>query len=102
MFTCLKAYLDMTDDVEEYFYELEHPRAAAEKSFLGSMQFSNLEKAEQLLSGADPVNVNCAYPGGLTALHMAALNNDAVGIQFLLRFVYSCYFWFLLQVSMPS
>lgn len=78
--------MDMTDDVEDYLYNQENPKEADEQDFLGSMAFSNHEAAEDLLSGPDPVDVNCTYtPGGLTALHMCAINNDVAGIHFLLR-----------------
>jgi len=54
----------MTDEIEDYMYDLDHPREAAERRFLDAVCFNNLEIAQQLLSGDDPVDISCVYPGG--------------------------------------
>ena len=58
-------------------------------SLMSQMEFSD---AELFLKGEDPdaggkLNPNVCYDsGGVTALHMAALNDDMEGIQLLLKY----------------
>ena len=61
-------------------------------NFLTSMAFMNFSKAEPLLKGEDPdgkgkVDPNACYPRSrVTAMHMAAGNDDVEGVRLLLKY----------------
>ncbi|KAH7919733.1 ankyrin [Leucogyrophana mollusca] len=76
---------DLGETIDEEIFMDANPQEQHNQAFLSMMAFSNHEDAETMLNehGAD---VNCTYPtGGQTAMHMAALNDDLEGVQFLLR-----------------
>ncbi|KAI4146590.1 MAG: hypothetical protein L6R39_003402 [Caloplaca ligustica] len=84
--------IDLGDDIEEQAFLEANPDIARRQTFLSLMSQMEFEEAEKFLNGEDgmghgPLSPNVTYEfGGQTAMHMAAYNNDAEGVQLLLRY----------------
>ncbi|EGN99862.1 hypothetical protein SERLA73DRAFT_180111 [Serpula lacrymans var. lacrymans S7.3] len=77
--------MDLGEEIDEELYLDAHPEERYKIAFLGFMAQSDFDEAGLVLR-EHGVDVNSAYvPGGQTAMHMAALNDDVEGIQFLLQ-----------------
>ncbi|KAJ8516496.1 hypothetical protein ONZ45_g6196 [Pleurotus djamor] len=83
---------DFGQEIDEQLYYKENPEAEREMTFLSLMAQGDLDDAEKFLKGEDPgatkkMDPNVCYEsGGMTAMHMAALNDDVEGVQLLLRY----------------
>jgi len=70
---------------EEAFYDA-HPQLKRTRAFLGLMAQREFDAAGELIHGVEGVSVDCRLSaGGQTALHMAALNDDAEACMLLLE-----------------
>ena len=85
--------MDLGRDIDEHAYLEANPEVRRVQAFLSLMSQMEFEEAEKFLKGEDELgngrklDPNVTYEtGGTTAMHMAALNDDAEGVRLLLRY----------------
>ncbi|KAJ7447263.1 hypothetical protein FB451DRAFT_1290863 [Mycena latifolia] len=77
-----QCYTDLTKDVEDRLLAV---RLARQQIFIDMIAYRNFQVAISLLTGPEAVDVNGRTPiGGFNPLHFFAINNDVLGIDFLL------------------
>ncbi|KAF2175157.1 ankyrin [Zopfia rhizophila CBS 207.26] len=83
---------DFGDEIDRHLFYKANPEAEREMTFLSLMSQMDFSDAELFLKGEDPdangkMDPNVCYSSGrMTAMHMAALNDDVEGIQLLLKY----------------
>ncbi|CED85430.1 Zinc finger, RING/FYVE/PHD-type [Phaffia rhodozyma] len=86
----LTSNFDLGEEIRSEIAFDSNPHLRRTEAFLSLMSQDDLETAEEMLrgeDGAEPVDPNSTYEeGGLTALHVAAYNNNVRAIELLLRY----------------
>ena len=84
---------DMGDEIDEEAFLKANPEIRRKQTFLSLMSQMDFEDAELFLKGEDEgsngvkLSPDVTYStGNMTAMHMAALNDDVKGIELLLRY----------------
>lgn len=84
---------DLNREIDEKLLHRAVPHSGRTEAFLSFMSQMEFGEAEKYLKGEDEnsngakLDPNVTYPDGeMTALHMAAMNNDTEGMQLLLRY----------------
>lgn len=84
---------DLGEEVDRESFLSAHPEIRRTETFLSLMAQMEFKAAEKFLKGEDEgsegrkLDPNTYYiTGRMTAMHMAALNDDTVGIELLLRY----------------
>jgi len=84
---------DLGSEIEEELYLLANPEIRRKDRFFSLVNQGDFAEAEVLLKGEDEdangekINPNIRSEGNnMTALHMAAVNDDAENVQMLLRY----------------